>query len=706
MLARAAGLVVLLPRNVALIVEALKALVPGDPVEDVRGVGARRGKVLRDAGIETVGDLLLRVPRRYLDRSTVLPIAQLPVGGEASVIGTVVRSHSPSFSRGRSRRPVPTTVDVGDETGLLQCVWFQGGQYIKMQPGDLIALSGRVDSFRGQPQMSHPDYETIAEAGDQPLLHTAGIIPLYATTSDMKERGLRSRGFRNVVRAALDNYLHHIRDPIGCDERRRLGLLEICDSLRAIHFPESLEEMKEARKRLAFEEFLALQIALLRQRSATHPTCDSKNYISDSKTLVPNLLDAINIKPTKAQQRALSEIYGDLAGELPMRRLLHGEVGSGKTLVALCAMLTVVESGYQACLMAPTEILAEQHFHYLQAKLQPLGVSSVLLTGGQRKAVRGEVLTALKTGAAAVAVGTHALIQKKVRFAGLGLAVVDEQHRFGVVQRAELLRTDPHAHLLVMTATPIPRSLALTLYGDLDVSVLDEVPPGRLPVRTEMRSPDRRQLIFEFVADQLRHGGRAYVVYPIIDESEKSDLKSAIAASEELTAGPLQEFEVGLLHGRLPSAEKTNVMEAFARGELHALVATTVIEVGVDVPEATVMVIEHAERFGLAQLHQLRGRVGRGTEQSYCILIAHDVATDSATPARRRLEAFCATTDGFAIAKKDLEIRGPGEVLGIRQAGLPPLVIGDPLRDLELLQSAREEARRLLRIREQGENRP
>ncbi len=666
-------------------------------IEEVPGVGSRRGQALREAGIETVAGLLLRVPRRYLDRSAVAMISELAAGGEVTVIATVTACASPGFARSRRGRPLPATVDVSDGSGTLRCVWFQGGQYVRAEVGDLLALSGRVEEYRGRLQMPHPEYEFLSAAGDRGLIHTAGIIPLYATTADMKERGLRSRGFRAIVRAALDRYLPGTEESLDPDTRRRNDLVELHNSLRTIHFPESFDALDRARRRLAFQEFYTLQLSLLKRRQRAG---DQRGHqFGKSTRLVPGLLSSLPFELTGAQSRTLSEITADMVSPRPMRRLLHGEVGSGKTLVALCAILTAVEAGYQAALMAPTEILAEQHFYYLQSLLHPFGVAAVLVAGGQRKAVREEVLTAIQTGSAAVAVGTHALIESEVRFRSLGLGVVDEQHRFGVSQRQRLYEKAPTADILVMTATPIPRSLTLTLYGDLEVSVLDEVPPGRKPVRTELRTPASRARILEFAASRLRCGERVYIVYPVIEESEKLDLKSAVDGFEEVSSsGPLAEFEVGLLHGRLGSAEKTGQMERFARGEVQVLVATTVIEVGVDVPEATVMVIEHAERFGLAQLHQLRGRVGRGEGQAYCILIDYSGAAEGegSPRAEQRLRAFCATNDGFEIARFDLEIRGPGEVLGTRQAGIPGFVVADPLRDLELMQAARAEAKRTL----------
>jgi ATP-dependent DNA helicase RecG len=415
-----------------------------------------------------------------------------------------------------------------------------------------------------------------------------------------------------------------------------------------------------------------------------------------SVRLVPDFLAGLSFSLTGAQQRVIDRIGADLARPVPMQRLLQGDVGSGKTVVALCALLTAIEGGVQAVLMAPTEILAEQHFGLMQRLLAPLGEHPLLLVGGQGTAARHQALVAIAGGHARLVVGTHALIEPEVRFRRLGLVVVDEQHRFGVAQRTALYDKGMSPHLLVMTATPIPRTLALTLYGDLDLSVLDEQPPGRLPVRTAWRGAQRRAAILAFVADQLRAGRQAYVVYPFVDESAQADLGSAVAGVEELRASLLQGFAVGLIHGRLPADEKSAVMRDFETGRLQVLVSTTVIEVGVDVPNATVMVIEHAERFGLAQLHQLRGRVGRGQHQGYCILIQHDQELEADSAARKRLEILCQVTDGFSLAEEDLRLRGPGEFFGLRQAGGPELRLARLPGDDDLLEAARDEASRIV----------
>ncbi len=665
--------------------------VASQPIEWLPGVGARRGAVLREAGVNTVGDLLTRIPRRHLDRSRILPIAEAPVGQEVTLIAEVRTVKAPPPFR-RGRRGPPHSVDVADDTGTLRCVWFQGGRYHTFEPGDTIALSGRVEVFRGQRQVSHPEYEFVSDDGEGKLLHTGGVIPLYGSTADMKERGLRSRGFRRLMMAALEACAAHLTTQLPAGAESRHSLMSLAEALWGVHFPADLATAEWARRRLAFEELFLLQRELETRRRALRQ-CEGFAF-SESTDLVPRLLGSLPFELTAAQSRCTDEIGADLAARLPMRRLLHGDVGSGKTLVALCAALRVVEHGFQAAIMVPTEILAEQHFHTVRRLASGIGMEDVVLfKGGARTALKRELRNGLASGATRLVVGTHALIEADVEFARLGLAIVDEQHRFGVAQRTRLSAKGAAIDLLIMTATPIPRSLALTLYGDLSVSVIDELPPGRQPIRTALRDPERRQGIFGFVADQVRAGRQAYVVYPLIEDSEKIDLTSAQSGFEELRTGWLADCRVELLHGRLPTEEKVDVMARFAAGEVDVLVSTTVIEVGVDVANATVIVIEHAERFGLAQLHQLRGRVGRGTDEAYCILVAYPTEREG-DEWRERLIALCETNDGFTLARKDLELRGPGEVLGMRQAGIPELRIAHIVKDEDLMQPARSEALR------------
>jgi len=659
-------------------------------IEEVKGVGAKRAAVLNEVGIHTLGDLFYYLPRRYLDRSRTLPMARAPIGQEVTLIGHVRQMR---FVPGRKPRFV---LVVEDETDDIACTFFQGGRYLQrnFKEGDELAISGKVDLFQGRRQMVHPEYEFIRTNEDE-LLHTGGIVPLYTSSADMKERGLRNRGFRRMMHGALEAFADQIEDGLPVAIRQRQGLGELGDSLRKVHFPTSMDEVAFARRRLAFGELFDLQLRLARLRKKRLEQAEGIAF-SESQKLVPQLLASLPFELTAAQRRVGAEIYADMQSPQIMNRLVQGDVGSGKTLVGLGAILMAVENGYQAALMAPTEILAEQHYINIKTLVEPLGLTAVFLKGKQRKALRRELLTAIESGVAHIVVGTHALIQEEVHFARLGLAVVDEQHRFGVVQRGALYKKGEKPDLLVMTATPIPRTLALTLYGELEVSVIDELPPGRQPIRTALRAPDRRDAIFEFAGDQARQGRQVYVVYPLIEESEKMDLKSAVEAYEELCHGHLAEFEVALLHGRLAAEEKAEVMDAFKKNRIQVLVSTTVIEVGVDVPNATVMIIEHAERFGLAQLHQLRGRVGRGGEQSFCILVSYASAGAELSGSRERLEMMERTQDGFEIAEKDLQIRGPGEFFGTRQAGMPEFKVADLIEDEDLLQSAREEATRMV----------
>ena len=653
-------------------------------------MGAKRAAVLKEAGIHSLGDLFYYLPRRYIDRTQILAMARAPIGREVTLVGKVRQMR---FVPGRKPRFV---LVVEDDTDDIACTFFQGGRYLQRNfaEGDELALSGKVDLFQGRRQMVHPEYEFI-RTSEEDLLHTGGIVALYTSSADMKERGLRSRGFRRLLHGALATFVAQIGDDLPAELRQRLGLGELGDSLHKVHFPASLEEAQAARSRLAFGELFDFQVRLARLRKKRLETPEGIAF-SPSEKLVPALMESLPFEMTRAQRRVGAEIAADMQSPQIMNRLVQGDVGSGKTLVGLGAMLMAVEAGYQAALMAPTEILAEQHYFNIKALIEPLGLTAVFLKGKQRKALKRERIAALESGAAQIAVGTHALIQEEVQFNRLGLAVVDEQHRFGVVQRGALYKKGAKPDLLVMTATPIPRTLALTLYGELDVSVIDELPPGRQAITTALRGPDKRDAIFEFAGDQVRQGRQVYVVYPLIEESEKIDLKSAVEACEELCHGHFAEFSVALLHGRMAAEEKAEVMAGFNDNRFQILVSTTVIEVGVDVPNATVMVIEHAERFGLAQLHQLRGRVGRGGEKSYCILISYARSGAELADSQERLTTMEQSQDGFEIAEKDLEIRGPGEFFGTRQAGMPEFKVADLIQDEDLLQSARQEATRMV----------
>ena len=656
------------------------------PVEKVRAVGPKRAQALQKAGVATIGDLLYYFPRRYLDRSTVSKIIQLQVGREATVVAQVIRY---GIKKGRRNRFI---LIVSDGSGYLSCVWFTRLTYWQriFKEGEWLALSGKVGYFGGY-QMTHPDFDRLGNHKEGELINTGKIIPVYPSSETLTKVGLDSRGFRRIISGLLKSYKEKIQENIPADIIERLKLLPLAEALENIHFPKDFKHLRRAELRLKFDELFFLELMLAfrkRQLGELHGGIRFEKVGDKVRALVEKL----PFELTQAQKRVLHEIRADMKSSRPMNRLLQGDVGSGKTIVALITMLIAVENGYQAALMAPTEILAEQHYLTIHKLLEDIGVRTVLLIGGQNKLERQRVLEEIVSGEANIIIGTHALIQEGVDFHQLGLVIIDEQHRFGVMQRATLRAKGLNPDVLVMTATPIPRTLSLTVYGDLDVSVLDELPPGRQPVKTYWRPEAKRSKIYNFVRKQVAEGAQAYIVFPLVEESEKIDLKAAVDSYEKMRTTFFAGFKLGLLHGRMKSEEKEAVMSAFKRGEIQILVSTTVIEVGVDVPNATIMLIEHAERFGLTQLHQLRGRVGRGSKQSYCILIAYGQLSDEA---KTRLDTMVATNDGFKIAEVDLKIRGPGEFFGTRQHGMPELKIADVVKDMKILQVARKEAFRL-----------
>ncbi|WP_242823411.1 ATP-dependent DNA helicase RecG [Thermaerobacter subterraneus] len=684
-------------------------ITPATPLGRLPGVGRRQAQRLARLGLHTAGDLLWHLPRRYEDRSTWKPIARLVPGEVATVQGVVVAAQRVPT---RTRRVV-VRVTISDGSGRLDAVFFnQPFRLQQLPPGRPVRLSGRVEAgYRGW-QMDHPEVELLEGEGDEPV-HTARIVPVYPATEGLHQRWLRQLAWQVV--GALAGRVPEI---LPEELRRQLNLVERAQALRDIHFPPDAEAWQAARRRLAFEEWFVMQVALARVRSQQQQE-PGRAHRPDGPR-VARFLAALPFELTPAQRRVLDEIRADMEAPRPMRRLVQGDVGSGKTVIAAWAMVKAVESGAQAALMAPTEILAEQHARRLQQLLAPAGIPVVLLVGSQPAADRERVLQGLATGQWPVVVGTHALIQENVRFRDLGLVIIDEQHRFGVRQRALLQDKGRRPDLLVMTATPIPRTLALTLYGDLDVSVIDQLPPGRQPVRTVWLRGRQRRKAYDLLAARVAAGEQGYVVCPLVDDPaagpagdgpgsggqaaggegpapgpggapEDAEHK-AVTTWAEYVARRYPRLRVGILHGRMPGPEKERVMRAFERRALDVLVATTVIEVGVDVPNATVMIIEGADRFGLAQLHQLRGRVGRGSKESLCILVADPASAEG----RMRLEALCRSQSGFDIAEFDLQLRGPGDFFGTRQHGLPALRIADPVKDAGLLRLAREAARRLL----------
>ena len=659
-----------------------------DPVVVTHGVGEKRAAALVAEGIETVEDLLLHIPRLYLDRRSLTPISRIAPDTNATVLGTVKKSST------IPGRPGRLELTLTDESGFLKLTWF-GDKWMKglrnrFSPGDLLMVSGKVTFFNGK-QMVSPDYDLLTGDGDESL-HMGRVIPIYRLSAGLRDAGLDSRGFRRVVKPLLDR-LGEIPETLPDSVRLSHGLQSRSEALYAAHFPESPEAAEHARTRLAFDELFYMELLLAIRK---HHAENSETGIAFQlkSPLARQLVDSLPFELTAAQKRVIREIHADMVRPRPMNRLLQGDVGSGKTIVAAVAMLLAVESGYQAALMVPTEILAEQHALVLRQLFQDLPVTVTLLVGrlpAREREIRREEIA---NGTANIVIGTHALIQTDVVFYRLGLAVVDEQHRFGVAQRASLReKSAAIPDTLVMTATPIPRTLALTVYGDLEVSALDTLPPGRQPITTKWVGENRRQEVNTAIRNEVEQSRQVYVVCPLVDESEKFDLKAATDLAEELQSRTFPDLRIGLLHGRMKGNEKDAVMQAFKAREYDILVSTTVIEVGIDIPNATLMVIEHAERFGLAQLHQLRGRVGRGTDASTCLLInGYDPNQPIPDDARRRLQVMTETQDGFRIADEDLKIRGPGEFLGTRQSGLADLKIADILRDEELLHQARKAA--------------
>jgi len=654
-------------------------------VRYVKGVGEKRADVWAEThGVRTVRDLLHFYPRRYLDRTTVTPVRQLEEGPEpVTAVGTV---QSVNVVPGKNQERLEVILE-GEQGGRMKGTWFQGVWWVRkaFDEGDRVAFHGTVEKYGRWFSMTHPDFDTLNDEG--PLLDTGRIVPLYPGGEAMSNVGLTSRSIRRILYNLFKEHGLKLRETLPEWMVDEYELMEGRVALRAIHFPKSQAELARAKRRLKFEELFFIQLLLAqmheRQEEVAGPPFEAPGEYT--RTFVRETLP---FELTGAQKRALRDIIEDTQTGTQMNRLLQGDVGSGKTVVAVAAMLHAYDSGYQSAFMAPTELLAEQHHANLRGYLEPLGLEPRLLVGSQSKAEREEALRAVRRGESPVAIGTHALIQDEVEFDALGLAVVDEQHRFGVAQRAEMFDKGEQPHMLLMTATPIPRSLALTLYGDLDVSKIDEMPPGRKPVETRLRSETRRGEVYAFLRDRLEQGEQAYVVYPLVEESEKMDLKDAETGAEELKK-KFPECEVGLVHGRMSSDETEATMRRFKDGAIDLLVATTVIEVGVDVPDATVMLVEHAERFGLSQLHQLRGRVGRSDAQSYCILMA---GPKRSAEAKQRLEAMVRTNDGFEISETDLQIRGAGDFFGTRQSGMPDLKIADLTEDDEILEAAREAA--------------
>ena len=659
------------------------------PLQYTRGIGPARAKALEAKGLFTVEDLLFYMPFRYEDRSNLKPIRDLAPGEMATVVGRVLGIHSKALRRGSKLVEVSFADGSG---GTLTAKWFHGGWISDaFRPGMLVALYGKVEveSYSRSLAMVHPDHEVIDEdpASADAALHTGRIVPVYSAIGKVSARLLRK-----YVHSVIEQ-LSPLRDALPKCVREPLKLLPFWDALRDCHFPPAGADVRAlnrfrsaAQYRLIFEEFFWLECGLIlkRRRARREPGIS----FSLNDRVREQIKKMLPFRPTGAQKRVLGEIAADMKQPSPMLRMLQGDVGSGKTLVAAEAAIIAMENRYQVAVLAPTEILASQHFLTFRQLLEPLGYQVLLLTGSDSAKTKKQKKLVIEGGLAHVVVGTHAILREDVSFERLGLTIIDEQHRFGVLQRLQLMRKGVTPDVLVMTATPIPRTLALTMYGDLEVSVIDEMPAGRKPILTRMVPESHMEQVWSFVRGEIDAGHQAYVVYPMVEESETASMKAAEQMAEHLNRSVFPDLEIGLLHGKMKAAEKDQAMERFKQGQTHILVCTTVIEVGVDVPNATVMVIEHAEQFGLSQLHQLRGRVGRGPAQSYCILVPSKLSPD----AEMRLRTMVETNDGFRIAEMDLQLRGPGEMFGTRQSGLPAFRFADLVRDYDILERARSEA--------------
>jgi ATP-dependent DNA helicase RecG len=651
------------------------------PISKITGVGSKRYQALRNINIKTIRDFLYFYPRRYEDYSQLKTINHLQYGEYVSVLGTVWEA---SGRRTHNNRLYIYKAIISDSTGTIEVTWFNNrylDKYIK--PGVQILLSGKVDEYLGRLTMNSPEYEVLGRKD----LTNVRIQPVYPLTEGITQRWLRS-----TMDRTLSAWASRIPDPLPAPMCEKHNLLPLPEAIKGIHFPDSQEHLDKARRRLAFDEVLYLQLGLLRQKLAWNE--QSGRVLSFPISTVETYIKSLPYQLTGAQQRSVDEMIKDISSGHPMNRLLQGDVGSGKTVVAALIMALIATQDCQAALMAPTEILAEQHYNSLSelfATFPDPRPSLKLLTGSTSMSDREKIYTGLADGSIHAVVGTHALIQESVEFKDLVFVIIDEQHRFGVDQRRTLREKGLNPHLLVMTATPIPRSLELTIWGHLDVSVLDEMPPGRQPVKTRVLSPGERERAYAFVRSQVQKGRQAFIIYPLVESSDKIDAKAAVDEEKRLQEEVFPDLRVGLMHGRLHAQEKEQVMKQFTRQELNVLVATSVVEVGIDVPNATVMMIDGAERFGLAQLHQFRGRVGRGKYQSYCLLLSSGESDDAA----KRLKVVESTTDGFLLAEKDLEIRGPGEFLGTQQSGFPELPMSS-LTDTRFLHYVRQVALELL----------
>jgi ATP-dependent DNA helicase RecG len=647
----------------------------------VKGVGPRRAAILEKLGISTVADLLRHFPRSYHDRTEITRIADLKLGERATIRAEVLETDV-TYLR---RRMCLAKALLEDDSGTVWAAWFNQPYMTRvMKLGATAFFTGEVIKYGGL-QLRNPEYEFIPESEDD-TVHTGRIAPVYPLTERISQRQMRA-----IMWEAVESYANRFSETLPTDVLARHSFPRLDVALRDVHFPRNVDDQQIARRRCAFEELFGIQIKVLSERNRAKGETNRFRMITDGPSL-KKLKGTLPFDLTEAQERSVGRILEDVSSETVMNRLLQGDVGCGKTAVALHAIAAALDSGCQTAFMAPTEILAEQHYISLKRMLEPLGAEPAILIGGMPKRESDRVRRGLSSGKISIVVGTHALIQESVSFAGLGLVIVDEQHRFGVLQRATLKEKGLDPHLLLMTATPIPRTLALTVYGAMDVAVIDEMPPARKPVETTCVPPSKEREMYGFLCQEVAKGKQVFIVYPVIEESEKLDVEALLSGYEQLSATTFNACRTDLIHGRMKTGEKEAVMKRFNAGEIDVLFSTTVIEVGIDVPNATVMLIRNAHRFGLAQLHQLRGRVGRGADKAYCFLAGKPRTEDG----RRRLEVMEMTCDGFVIAEEDMKIRGPGEIQGLRQSGVSDLKIADLVRDMRLLELAREEAEKAL----------
>ncbi len=663
------------------------------PIQYVKGVGPKLAKLFEKKGIRTVEDALYFLPRAYEDRQNIKKISELKTGMKETGFGEILLS-GVAFYQNRRRRIFEAV--VGDGSGSITLKWFAGNEkYLidRFRKGRRLIFSGEVRWYNHRREIHHPDVEIVDGDIEGDYLNFKRIVPIYSETE-----GLHQRTLRKLIKNILDGYGDELSSPIPQEIVERQDLIGFPEAFQRVHFPpegESIEvlnrERTDGHRRIIFDEFFFLELGLAVKKKGM--TLEPGISFQTHGTLVERLLNHLSFQLTRAQSKAWAEIRKDLERPHPMNRLIQGDVGSGKTVVAVLAGLYVVECGYQAAIMAPTEVLAEQHYFNLHRWVEPLGVHAALLTSNIKGSERQDLYDRIRRGEIHLVIGTHAVIQEGVEFHRLGLAIIDEQHKFGVVQRGLLKKKGENPDVLVMTATPIPRTLAMTVYGDLDISMIDEMPPGRMPVETKVFPEPARERVYHIMEEEVRKGRQAFIVYPLVEESEKLDLKAASRMAEHLQKDVFPKFQIGLLHGRMKSDEKEAIMMEFKEGKIQILVATTVIEVGIDIPNASVMVVEHAERFGLSQLHQLRGRIGRGRHPSKCILLAQYRSSEEA---KVRLRAMERTSDGFRIAEEDLALRGPGEFFGVRQSGLPDFRVGHLIRDTPILIEARREAFHLI----------